>query len=91
MRIALCDDQKNISKELSVLIKKFNNENHLENDLIYFSKPSSLFHYMQLSPIDIIFMDLEFGDVSEDGIEWSKNLRRQFPHTIIIILTAYEM
>lgn len=91
MHIALCDDQKTISKELSVLIKKFNDENHLENDLIYFSKPSSLYSYMQISPIDIIFMDLEFGDASEDGIEWSKNLRQQFPHTIIIILTAYEM
>lgn len=90
MQIALCDDQEIISKELSVLIKKFNQENQFQNDMVYFSKPSKLYEYMQVSPIELIFMDLEFCDASEDGIEWSKKILKKFPHTIIIILTAHE-
>jgi len=90
MQIALCDDQEIISKEFSVLIKKFNQENQFQNGMVYFSKPSKLYEYMQVSPIELIFMDLEFCDASEDGIEWSKKILKKFPHTIIIILTAHE-
>ena len=90
MRIAICDDEKIVSKELSVLIKKFNRENQLINDLVCFSRPSNLYDYMQESPVGIVFMDLEFSNSLEDGIEWSKMIRKKFPQTIIIILTAYE-
>ncbi len=78
MQIALCDDQEIISKELSVLIKKFNQENQFQNDMVYFAKPSKLYEYMQVSPIELIFMDLEFSDASEDGIEWSKKILKNF-------------
>lgn len=90
MRIAICDDEKIVSKELSVLIKKFNRENQLVNDLVCFSRPSNLYDYMQESPVGIVFMDLEFSNSLEDGIEWSKMIRKKFPQTIVIILTAYE-
>lgn len=90
MRIAICDDEKIVSKELSMLIEKFNKENQITNDLVFFSKPSDLYDYMQEYPVEIIFMDLEFCNSSEDGIVWSKTIRKKFPQTIIIILTAYE-
>lgn len=90
MNIAFCDDQKNIFDELDKLIVKFNKQNDFQDSLVYFSTPSKLYSYMQTSKIDIIFMDLEFCNTSEDGIVWSKKILKQFPHTIIIILTAYE-
>ncbi len=90
MRIVLCDDQELISKELGVLLKKFDQENKQENEFLYFSKPSSLFEYMQKESVDIIFMDLEFHDASEDGIAWLKKIKKCFPRTVVIILTAYE-
>ncbi len=90
MKIALCDDQKIVSEELGQLIKKFDEENRLQNEFLYFPKPSELFRYMQNETIDIIFMDLEFCDESEDGIVWLKKIKKFFPHTIVIILTAYE-
>lgn len=90
MHIAFCDDHKIISEELNKMITKFNQQNHLEDDLIYFSTPSKLYSYMQTSKIDVVFMDLKFSNTSEDGIEWSKKILKQFPRTIIIILTAYE-
>lgn len=90
MKIVLCDDQEIIYKELGSLIKKFDEENGLQNEFLYFSKPSILFDYMQKQVVDLVFMDLEFGCTPEDGIMWLKKMKKHFPHTIVIILTAYE-
>lgn len=90
MRIAFCDDQKTIIEELDQLVRKFNYQNQLKDNLISFSTPLALYSYMQTEKVDLIFMDLEFQNTSEDGIEWSKKILKQFPKTIIIILTAYE-
>lgn len=90
MKIVLCDDQKIVSEELGELIKKYDEINQQHNEFLYFSKPSQLFQYMQEEPVDLIFMDLEFCDSSEDGIVWLKKIKKSFPRTIVIILTAYE-
>lgn len=90
MKIALCDDQKNIAAQLSRLIQQYNRENRLQNEFIYFEKPSLLFRFMQETPIDLVFMDLEFHAPEEDGILWSKKIKQYFPRTIIIILTSYD-
>lgn len=90
MKIVLCDDQKIIADELGRFIKKFNQQNSMQNEFLYFSKPSELFAYMQEEPVDILFMDLEFCDAFEDGILWLKKIKTYFPRTVVIILTAYE-
>lgn len=90
MKIALCDDHKYVADELGQLIKKFDEENDIKNEFLYFSKPSELFKYMQNERIDLIFMDLEFCDEEEDGIVWLKKIKKYFPRTVVIILTAYE-
>ena len=40
MKIVLCDDQKIVSEELSVLLKKFEDQKHMQNEYCYFAKPS---------------------------------------------------
>lgn len=90
MKIVLCDDHETIFEQLSRLIQKYDDEHQMQNDFRYFSKPSLLFQYMQEEPVDLIFMDLDFGDASEDGIVWSKKIKAAFPRTVLIILTAYE-
>lgn len=90
MRIAICDDNEMIVKEMNVLIQKFNKEKELDNDILYFSKPSKLYEHMEQYPVDIVFMDLEFQDKEEDGIAWSRKIKRKWSNVILIILTAYE-
>lgn len=90
MKIVLCDDHNNIAEELRLLIRKFDTKQQIHSEFRFFCKPSELFQYMQKEPVDIIFMDLEFGDASEDGIVWLKKIRKYFPQVIVIILTAYE-
>ena len=90
MKIAVCDDQKIVFEELKPLIKKFDELNQMENEVLYFPKPSVLFQHMEQEPADLIFMDLEFCDALEDGIYWLKKMKNQYPRIIVIILTAYE-
>lgn len=90
MKLAVCDDQKNIYEELKTLIAKFDAVNQTNCELYYFSKPSLLQEHLQKETLDVVFMDLEFCDSSEDGIMWLKRMKSNFSHTIFIILTAYE-
>lgn len=90
MRIAMCDDNKAISNELNTMIQKFAKKYYVPVEFFYFAKPSKLYEYIEDNPIDLIFMDLEFCNPSEDGIEWSKRISKKAPRIIIIVLTAYE-
>lgn len=90
MRIAFCDDCENLAAQLENMIACYNKENSFEDEFFYFTTPSKLYSFLQTEKMDLIFMDLEFNDRTEDGIEWSKRISKQFPKTIIIILTAYE-
>lgn len=90
MHIAFCDDQNIITEKLSKLILEWNKEQHLNDTFTSFPTPSKLYQYMLKNQVDVILMDLEFSNTKEDGIDWSKKLSKQFPHTLILILTAYE-
>ena len=90
MKLILCDDQKTVFDEMQPLIEKFNKKNQLQAELMYYPKPSLLFQQLQKEPADLIFMDLEFCNASEDGILWLKKIKQHFPEIIVIILTAYE-
>lgn len=90
MRIALCDDHEILLKQLQSFILKYNELTGQEDKIYQFSLPSELYSFMKNEPVDLIFMDLEFANSSEDGIEWSMKIKKQFPNTLIIILTAYE-
>ena len=90
MKIAICDDHKCVADELEQLIRKYKDEDMSKSECAYFPKPSLLFQYMQDEAVDIIFMDLEFEDKSEDGIVWLKKIKSNFPQTVLIILTAFE-
>lgn len=90
MRIAICDDNEAIIHEMCELIHRYNIEKTLENDIVNFLKPSKLYEYMEENVVDIVFMDLEFMDQEEDGIAWSREIKRKWPNIVLIILTAYE-
>lgn len=89
MRIALCDSQRKICVELNELLQRYNDEKNIQNKFMYFEKPSELFEYMHEKVVDIVFMELDFGDEEEDGILWLKKIHKHFSHTISIIYTTH--
>lgn len=90
MQIVICDDLKPTVKDLENLLLSYEKENLLEFHITYFTTPSELYHYLQQTHVDIIFMDLDFGEEAEDGILWSTKIHHDFPQTLVLILTAYE-
>lgn len=90
MKIAICDDNKISISELKSALKVYQKERERSFHTVVFSSPDKLFDYMKGETIDLIFMDLEFGDKTLDGISWSEKIHAQFPDTLILILTAYE-
>lgn len=90
IQIAICDDRKITTGNLENLLETYMNEKSLEVNIVFFFSPSALYNYMQQNPVDIIFMDLDFGSEQEDGILWSTRIRQEYPQTLILILTAYE-
>ena len=91
IQICICDDKKNTIKNLEKQLWIYAQEKSLDINIIYFSTPSTLYAYMQQNnPVNVIFMDLEFGSQNEDGILWSTKIHHDFPQALILILTAYE-
>lgn len=94
MKIAICDDNEILSKQLKKMILACGENISSEDEIFFFSLPSTLCSYMESchsnQPFHLIFMDLSFPDTSEDGIHWAKRLRYQFPQTLTIILTSYQ-
>ncbi len=86
MKIAICDDHKIVADELIKLLKKYDEL----YEISYFEKPSLLYEFMKKDTVDLVFMDLEYEDNSEDGILWVKRINKEIPNIIFIILTAYE-
>ena len=81
IQICICDDERNTIKNLEKQILVYAQEKFLDINIVYFSTPSTLYRYMQNNPVNIIFMDLEFGSQSEDGILWSTKIHHEFPQT----------
>lgn len=90
IHIAICDDKRATTANLEELLQIYAIEEALDIELLYFSTPSALYDYMTKESIDIIFMDLDFGNEQEDGILWATKIHNVFPKTLVLILTAYE-
>lgn len=88
--IAICDDKKATTANLEELLQTYTNEKLLEAKIEYFTTPSVLYDHMSQEPVNIIFMDLNFGTEKEDGIIWASRIHQDFPQTLVLILTAYE-
>ena len=90
MQIVICDDLKSTIQDLEQLLLSYEKENNLDFHISYFTTPSELYPYLKKTPVDVIFMDLDFGMEAEDGILWSTKIHQDFPKTLVLILTAYE-
>lgn len=90
LKIAICDDDISTIKKLEELLLVYAKQNLIEMNIQYFSTPSKLYAHLEKESEDIVFMDLDFGEESEDGILWSIRIHQDFPQTLVMILTAYE-
>ena len=82
MRIAICDDEKNIRELIGNKIKK----QYSKADLVFFWSGEELLLFQK--QIDILFLDIQMN--GKNGMETAKELRKKDKHVIIIFVTAIE-
>lgn len=82
MKIAVCDDEKEIRSCIAEKIRLF----YADAEIIQFPNGSSLLAYP--GQIDILFLDIQMKPI--DGMEAARRLRKAGNHTTIIFVTAIE-
>ncbi len=87
-RIAVCDDNQADVFYVSRLIKKWAAENNVTVHLEDFpSAEAFLFHYEEEKNFDILFLDIEMGEIS--GMALAKKIREMDSGIPIIFVTGY--
>ena len=82
MRIAICDDEKNIRELIgNKVVKQYPDE-----ELVFFSSGEELL--LSDMHIDILFLDIQMS--GKDGMETARELRKKDKNMILIFVTAVE-
>lgn len=82
MRIAICDDEKNIRELIASKVRK----QYPESEIIFFSSGEELL--LSDMHIDILFLDIQMS--GRNGIETAKEFRKNNKTVMIIFVTAME-
>ena len=82
MRIAICDDEKNIRE----LIGKKASMQYPEAEIVFFSSGEELLLFDK--HIDILFLDIQMS--GKNGMETARELRKKNKRVILIFETAVE-
>ena len=82
MRIAICDDEKNIRKLIANKVVK----QYPDAEIIFFQSGEELL--LSDESIDILFLDIQMSGI--DGMETARELRKKDKSVILIFVTAVE-
>lgn len=86
MKVALCDDQLSQIEILKPFVSEFFTAKGTDIEIYEFSGGEAILG--SEDEFDIIFIDVELGDIS--GIEVIKKLKQRNSRAVIIIVTAYN-
>ena len=82
MRIAICDDEKNIRELIGNKVTK----QHPDAEIIFFQSGEELL--LVDESIDILFLDIQMSGI--DGMETARELRKKDKSVILVFVTAVE-
>ena len=85
-KIAVCDDDEKIHKDIYELLQKYSKQ-HPEEKFVYksFHNEKQLLDYTE--QIDLLFLDIEIGDKS--GIDIVPLMQQKYPEIIIIFISSH--
>ena len=82
MRIAICDDEKNIRELIGDKVVK----QYPEAEIVFFSSGEELL--LSDSHIDLLFLDIQMS--GRNGMDTARELRKKDKNVILIFVTAVE-
>ncbi len=91
IKIGICDDLKVCREELRSLCISWAEENDQAVNVVCSRSTGELMHFFTTSIVDfdIVFMDVEFGDIF-NGIDAVKEINKICPYCKIIYISAYS-
>lgn len=87
MRVAICDDEKTMQKELEKLLDEYSRIRKIDISIDKFDNGHDLIKTLSEREYEIVFMDYQMQDV--DGMETSRLIRNKNNDCIIIFVSAY--
>lgn len=87
LKIAICDDEKSQLNSLKNILSIHLDLKGIDYKIYEFNSGESLIDSITKEHYDIIFSDIEMGNL--DGIETARNIRLYNKKSIIIFVTAY--
>lgn len=87
MEICICDDEKELRKSLSKIIKTELQLQGIPCRIREFDSGSALLEGLEEEDGDILFLDIKMKGLN--GIDTATQLRKISPHIVIIFITAY--
>lgn len=86
MQIAICDNNLECRNSVYTYVKYYSEINNLDTAIFVFEDGGSLLE--EKTTFDILFLDIELGDVN--GITVAERILKSSPNTIVIIITNYR-
>lgn len=92
LRIAICDDDENICRDMEAKLKKTAVENNYINDCAFkiksFYSVNDLYKYFHINEdaFDLIFLDIKFEENGMAGVEMGNTIRKRFLNETIKIV-----
>ena len=87
MRIAICDDEKQICELLKERIHKYYFAKDIEFHILTFESGDQVLEH-DLDQIDVLFLDVDMP--GRNGMDTARAIREQNKDMLIIFLTAYS-
>lgn len=86
MKIAICDDEFKIRKELQEALSVYFTEKLIDAEIFDFESGEDLLS--SETAFDMAFLDIEMP--TSNGVDTGKKLKQRLPNIVIIMITAYS-
>ena len=87
IKVAVCDDQKNVREDICEKVKKQKKEKCMAEA---FQSGEELLKAMEEEYYDIYFLDIELSKGGMDGYQLAQEIRRREPAVVLIFLSGHE-
>lgn len=89
MRIAICDDKKDITMQMQEYLYSMENLIESKMELFVYNEAADFLYEVETGvPFDAVFTDIDLGETN--GIDIAKRIYEKYPATMIAFITGHQ-